>query len=101
MKNKIAIVIAILIAVFAVSSSYAQVDGFKPKKTPEERAQKMAEKMSQKLSLSSEQYNKVYDIILNHAQQADQIRNSTENNPGQGLDKLCRVNRYTVAGGVH
>ena len=75
MKTKVAIImIALLTSVFTVNTVYSQSDGVKQKKTPEERAQKVSEKLGIKLSLTSEQQSKVYDIILSHCHQADQIR---------------------------
>ena len=66
--------IALLASSFTVNTVYSQVDGSKQKKTPEERAQIFSDKLSKKLSLTDEQHAKVYDIILSHCQQADQIR---------------------------
>lgn len=78
MKNPIALLIIVLIAAFSVSTIQAQNKDFKPKKTPEERAQKITDKLNEKLSLSSDQYSKIYIIFLSHAQQADQIRSSSD-----------------------
>jgi len=79
MNKRIALFIIMIVTItFTAGSAYAQIDGLKQKKSPEERAQKMSDKMSKKLSLTSDQYNQVYSIMLSHAQQADQIRSSND-----------------------
>jgi len=75
MRTRVLIImIALLSSAFTVSKITSQVNDFKQKKTPEERAQNFSERLSKGLSLTSEQQNKVYDIMLSHATQADQIR---------------------------
>lgn len=75
MKTSVVIImIALLSTAFTVNKVNSQVNDFKPKKTPEERAQKLSERLSEKLTLTTEQRSSIYDIMLSHFQQADQIR---------------------------
>jgi Spy/CpxP family protein refolding chaperone len=61
--------------VLTTGTAYSQQDS---KKTPEERATKISEKMKEKLSLSDEQQKQVYDIMLNHVNEMNGLKNSTE-----------------------
>jgi Spy/CpxP family protein refolding chaperone len=72
--NVLIVMIALLSTVFTVNKLNSQVNDFKQKKTPEERAKKFSEKMSKGLTLTSEQQSSIYDIMLSHCRQADQIR---------------------------
>lgn len=58
----------IAILIFTGSNAFAQNDGTRPKRTPEEIAQKRADKMNEKLQLSSDQYKSVYNLFLENAQ---------------------------------
>src|ERR1700749_1363966 len=59
-----------LLIVSSVSFAQPQMQ----QRSPEERAQRQTQWMQQNLTLTNDQNKKVYDIMLHHAQQADNAR---------------------------
>jgi len=75
LKLKIlAYALAVIVIFLSVHLVLAQVKDNLPSKTPEERASKITDLLSKKLSLSGNQYNSVYLLYLNQAQQIDSIK---------------------------
>lgn len=70
LKSKIFSIAVILIIFIGTNALFAQQDNVtKPKKTPEERAKMMTDKLNDKVMLSTDQYNSIYDLLLNTVKQ--------------------------------
>ncbi|MCC6865896.1 MAG: hypothetical protein IT280_07015 [Ignavibacteria bacterium] len=65
----------VLLFMFLSTSVFSQSE---KNKTPEERAKLRTERLTDKLSLSETQKQQVYDVILNHANQVNTIRNTQD-----------------------
>lgn len=66
-------ILFVIVSLLIQNFSYSQTEE-KKIPSPEERAQKRSEFLTKKLSLTESQKNSVYEIMLSHAQQMDQAR---------------------------
>ena len=83
MKNIIKSLFAVLLLTSA-STTFAQQQ--MQQRTPKERAQRQTMWMQKNIGLTDEQSKKVYDIMLYHAQQADNEKNMAPG-PDKKMDK--------------
>jgi lipopolysaccharide export LptBFGC system permease protein LptF len=69
--KKVLLISVIIFFAFA-AGGFAQNDGVKTQKTPEEKAKKITDRMNTTLNLTPDQYTKTYNLYLNKIQKREQ-----------------------------